>query len=178
MLVNLSFELEPDEITTSEEAPPSSFEHLGEANYKFSGEVVRAYEEDEPLQRLIVLECPGFMFYLTGPASSFRVGDKVEGRGTLLLDHYLWVEFLHQYPDPPNLFYKLRVERIWRNQIPDRYIHRTSNALSRPTRLPHSEGEPIEVRSMESDSSAAYYVVEFSDDDIDPETDIPRTFLG
>jgi len=74
MLVNLSFELEAGEIVTLERPRPPSFQHLGEANYKFVGEVLRVYEEDEPLQRLIVIECSDFRFYTTGGALPVKPG--------------------------------------------------------------------------------------------------------
>jgi hypothetical protein len=107
----------------------SLFRHLGEANYQFTGSVLREYKDQDDPEWLIVVECSGFRFYITGSSSQrCRAGQVVHGRGTLLLDHYLWVEFLHQYPDPPDLFYKLRVERIWMNQIPDRYISQSPNA--------------------------------------------------
>ena len=44
--------------------------------------------------------------------------------GTLLLDHYidhyLQVEYLDTYPDPPDLFYSLRVTRIRKVAVPER----------------------------------------------------------
>jgi hypothetical protein len=41
MFVNLSFELEPDEITSCADGSPSLFRHLGEANYQFTGSVLQ-----------------------------------------------------------------------------------------------------------------------------------------
>jgi len=76
-------------------------------------------------------ECSGFRFYVTGGAShTVRTGQLVRGRGAQLLDHYLWVESLDQNPDPPDLFYKLRVQPIWMNKIPDHYMSRAQNASS------------------------------------------------
>ena len=173
MFVNLSFELNADEITLTPDASPSFFRHLGEANYEFSGSVLREYD------RLIILECSGFKFYVTGSASKICPSGKcVRGHGTLLLDHYLWVEFLDQYADPPDLFYTLRVQRIWVNRIPDHYISRTENAFAHPTRLQYAETQPIEVEEITSDSSVRYYVVEFSDEALDRNVSVPRTFNG
>jgi hypothetical protein len=49
MLVNLSFEIEPDQLQRGGPLP-SRFEHLGAAEYDFSGEVLRVYRDDgDPL---------------------------------------------------------------------------------------------------------------------------------
>lgn len=179
MCVNLSFEMDADEITLTPNVSPSFFRHLGEANYEFSGSVLREYGDLEDPDRLIILECSGFKFYVTGSASKICPSGKcVHGRGTLLLDHYLWVEFLDQYADPPDLFYTLRVQRIWMNRIPDHYISRTENAMAHPTRLQYAETQPIEVEEITSDSSVRYYVVEFSDEALDRNVSVPRTFNG
>ena len=102
-LVYLSFEIEPDELTLAEETAPRRFHHYGQAEYAFTGSVLRVYGEDSS-SRIVVVEADQFLFYMNSPLTEgLERGDAISGRGTLALDHYIWVEFLSSYQDPPDL---------------------------------------------------------------------------
>jgi hypothetical protein len=64
------------------------------------------------------------------------------------------------------------------NQIPDRYISQSPNAMSHPTRLQYPESPRIEVEATTFDPSVRYYVVEFSDQMAERNVYVPLTFLG
>lgn len=176
MLVNLSFEIEPHQLQRGGQAP-SCFEHLGEAEYGFSGEVLRVYRDDgDPL---IVIACGEFQFYILSPLTRGLVtGDRVHGKGTLVLDHYIWVEFLGSYADPPDLFYNLRVDAIKRIKMPERFIMRSGNSISYPARIQPSEYGPDSVTEVDriEDAELCHYIVRFSDQGL-PDVPIARTFL-
>lgn len=61
--------------------------------------------------------------------------DVVRVDGPLLLDHYMWVEFLDRYPDPPDLFYRVRIDRIRVPAVPERLITKSANGVAGPTSL-------------------------------------------
>lgn len=113
--VNLSFEVEPSVFDSASGDAPDTIAHLGGGDYEFTGTVARRYcQSDEPL---FVIECGDFRFYINRRLQ-FSAGDRIRGKGKLVLDHYLWVEFLERYEDPPDLFYQLVVQRIRRVRIP------------------------------------------------------------
>lgn len=156
-LVNLSFEINPHEWAKVDDARPQEFRHLGQGEYDFTGVVLRSYQ-DESLDPILVIEANQFRFYTNASIGHpLAPGTKLGGRGTLLLDHYLWVEFLANYPDPPDLFYKLRVAEIDRVQ----------------------EREPRRVDQVEmvTDEDWVFFVIRFIDSDV-PSAPVPRTFLG
>jgi hypothetical protein len=178
--VNLSFEFQPDELSLAESDAPSEFHHLGQAQYRFSGTVLRVYSRDGGTYPIVVIEADHFRFYMHSPlAATFNAGDIVTGRGTLLFDHYLWVEFLSTYPDPPDLFYKLRVGDIWRRQLPERFISRSNRATSWPTRANPEDYGPNNINSVDqvTDSAFVDYVIQFLDNDVLIEG-IPLTFCS
>jgi hypothetical protein len=118
--------------------------------------------------------------------NSFRKGmpalkedDDVEGCGRLLLDHYIWVEFLSGYRDPPELFYPLRVARIRSVKIPDSFISRTEKGVSGPASLnqeDYSTGAVEEVERMDNiERNWIFYLVDFDSSDVGT-TRVPRTF--
>jgi hypothetical protein len=173
-LANLSFEIEPDELTNAEASSSERFHHCGHAEYEFTGTVLRTYGCDTDSDRVVVIQADQFRFYISSPLTAgLLAGSKVSGRGTLALDHYLWVEFLSQYPDPPDLFYNLRVAEITRAKIPERFITRSGLNVSYPTRVP-SEEYVTEVDSITDEGCCTFYV-HFSDDDV-PAIAMPRTF--
>jgi hypothetical protein len=141
-LVNLSFELEPDELANANASSSERFHHCGQAEYEFAGTVLRTYGCDTDSDRVVVVKADQFRFYITSPLTAgLLVGNKVSGRGTLALDHYLWVEFLSRYPDPPDLFYNLRVMEITRARIPERFVARSGLNVSYPTRVSSVAGQ-------------------------------------
>ena len=180
-LVNLSFEIEPDELQSATTAAAPEFHHLEEARYRFRGSVIRVYEGGDPTNRIVIVEAGSFRFYIcSAKAGSLSPGDNVTGCGTLLLDHYIWVEYLSRYPDPPDLFYTLRVENIWRHRIPERLISRSaSGGVAYPARVEPHEHAPNDITKVDaiSDEEFVYYVIRFSDRDI-PAEPIRRTFVS
>jgi hypothetical protein len=179
-VVNLSFEIEPDELELVESAARPEFHHLGEARYRFTGSVLRIYGEKNSGARIVVVETERFRFYMhSSKAAAFSRGDVISGGGTLLFDHYLWVEFLSRYPDPPDLFYPLRVADIWRYTLPERFISRSEKGgVAWPTRVESEECGPNDVAEVDavSNEDFVHYVLQFSDRDI-PAEPVARTFL-
>jgi len=110
-------------------------------------------------------------------AVNCRLGNHVEGFGTLVLDYYAWVEFLAEYADPPDLFYKLRVERIKRLRIPERFINRTDAGVSYPTRLTPQDCESADLTEVDviKNEDFVSYFVDFSDCSVPPGP-LPKTF--
>ncbi len=180
-LVNLSFELSPDELTVAEGSASLRFQHVDQALYEFTGEIIRVYGTAERSDRIVVLETDGFRFYINSDkALHLKCGETVSGKGTLLYDHYIWVEFLSDYPDPPNLFYTLRISQIWRYRIPERFIHRSERVTSYPTRVNLEEYASSDISVVESvpwgGDGFENYVVQLTDHEI-PELPVPHTFF-
>ena len=177
-LVNLSFEIEPDVLTPADENAPQRFHHLGQAEYQFTGVVLRVYRDDSS-DRIVVIEADQFRFYISSPLTEgVGHGDAVSGRGTLALDHYIWVEFLADYSDPPDLFYRLRVTDICRVRIPERFIVRSGRNVSLPTRVKPDDYGPDDLTHVEciTDEEYVSFIVQLADVDV-PLEPIPRTFL-
>ena len=85
------------------------FNHLANAEYQFTGMVLWVYQDGDPSDPIVVVGADQFRFYINSRViPALRRGDVVSGRGTLVLDHYIWVEFLPRYVDPPDLFIHCR----------------------------------------------------------------------
>jgi hypothetical protein len=180
-LVNLSFELEPRSLSISSSQRDGRFEQIKDAEYRFTGTVLKVYG-DPPSGRIIVIQAGEFRFYMNSfPAGTptFSEGDRCEGDGRLLLDHYIWVEFLSTYQEPPDLFYPLRLTRIRSVKIPESFISRTANCTSGPASLSEEEYSTaaiVELDEMENgEKDWAFYLVDFDDSDIEKDR-IPLTF--
>jgi hypothetical protein len=180
-LVNLSFEVEPHSLSKSTAPKDSKFEQIKDAEYGFAGTVLKVYA-DPPDSRIVVIQAGDFRFYMNSfPAGtpSLSEGERCEGYGRLLLDHYIWVEFLSTYPDPPDLFYPLRLIRIRSVRIPDSFIFRSEKGASGPaslTREEYSSENIKEVERMEnSEGDWLFYIVDFDDSGVGPAR-IPLTF--
>ena len=127
---------------------------------------------------IAVIQTGDFRFYVHGSsAARLELHSWIQFEGTLLLDHYLWVEFLNRYPDPPDLFYTLRVTRIRRVDIPDRFVHRSASGVSYPTSVGPPDFGPIaELDTMEGQEFATeFYILDFSDYDLE-HVEVPFTF--
>ena len=175
-VVNLSFELEPRKIEEATLDAPERFESLECAEYRFCGTVVRVYEQ------LVILEACNFRFYVaSSDKDQYREGGRYFGVGTLLLDHYSWVENLKHYDNAPNLFYKLAVKRILRVSVPEKFISRHEKGKSLPTRLfpgDYSISDVAELETMEGQPfDEEFYIIEFNDSGLEG-SDIPRTFIS
>ena len=101
---------------------------------------------------------------------------RVTGKGTLLLDYYIWVENLARYLNPPDIFFILEVTRIRKVQIPERFIHRSEKGKSGPTRVsPADFGIVIDLETMVGQKfDEEFYLVDFNEIN---RRDVPRTFL-
>jgi hypothetical protein len=146
--VNLSFEVDPSAVDPAVSGEVDSFVHLGDGEYDFIGTILRIYPDDSDAP-VVVARCGDFHFYMNRPLR-LTEGERLRGRGMLLLDHYLWVEFLDRYSNPPDLFYQLIVERIRRVQIPLSFIARHGQAKSLPTSLPSALYDPAHVQEIET----------------------------
>ena len=180
-LVNLSFEVEPHSLSKSTSSNADKFEQVKDAEYSFVGLVLEVYL-DPPSSPIVVVQAGDFRFYMNSfPAgtASLGEGDRCEGYGRLLVDHYIWVEFLSSYDDPPNLFYPLKLTRIRSVKIPDSFISRSEKGMSGPTSLSpelYAAKAITEVERMENvEENWLFYVVDFDDSTVGA-TSIPLTF--
>jgi hypothetical protein len=117
--------------------------------------VVRIYRQESG-SPLVVFETAGFRFYsLAEGVAALKLGDVVQVHGPLLLDHYMWVEFLDRYPDSPDLFYRVRIDRIRVAAVPERFISSSVNGVGGPTSVgPEDYGDPREVTQVGEDAEA------------------------
>lgn len=178
MPVNLSFELQPETIAKTDQRHQEEMKQLEDAEYEFCATVLKIYGGEE---RIVVVQMRDFRCYLSSFPSGeleLKEGDIVCGHGRLLLDHYIWVEYLHTYEDPPDLFYNLKVKAIRAVRIPESFIHRSEKGYSHACSLKPSEytsSNTSDVEKMEGESFA-FYIVDFDSEGV--ETDkIRRTFL-
>lgn len=163
MNVNLSFELMPESLRKVDRGRKQVWNQFEDAEYEFCGDVLKVYSNEN---RIVVLEMEGFRCYVNSfPKDNLELneGDRVEGRGQLLLDHYIWVEYLHTYPDPPDLFYSLKVERIRAVAIPEQLIRRSEKGMSYPCSLSPPQYRTAKVREVEEmeDNGCKFYLVDF-----------------
>jgi hypothetical protein len=175
--VNLSFEINPSDIEQADSDQAESFVHLGGGEYEFTGTVLRIYA-DGPQDVVVVVSSGGFRFYINRPLR-LDVGQRVRGSGTLLLDHYLWVEFLDRYTNPPDLFYQLVVERIRRVQIPESFVVRNQNGKTLPASLAataYGEEHIVEIETMEGQAfDEEFYLLDLTEEGIRGQ--LARTFI-
>jgi hypothetical protein len=175
--VNLSFEICPAAIHRTDSNQDDSLIHLHGGHYEFSGTVLRTYA-DNPQDVVTVIRSADFRFYVNR-ALDLNEGDRVRGNGSLLLDHYLWVEYLAYYKDPPDLFYQLLVERIRRVQIPERFVTRSAHGKSIPTSLAPTDYGPeqiVELETMEGQAfDEEFYLLDLTNKGI--RGHVPRTFI-
>jgi len=163
---------------TADDGRATTFQHVGNAEYEFSGTVLRHYREQKP--HVLLIEAGGFRFYVSSgvtPFDDIQQGKRVSGRGTLTLDHYLWAEFGHKYDcDPPNLFYTLRVARITEVEIPTTHIRRSETGWAAPTWVSAREVQNSrEVESMDERKwEVGFFEVEYDDEGVEEHV-VPRT---
>lgn len=175
-LVRLSFQLEPARLTVDATGTASCLLHVGNAEYRGTGRVLRRYNHEGKI--LAVIEADDLRFYVDGPkAVALEADTAVQFEGTLLLDYYAWVEFLERYADPPDLFYNLMVARIRKVGIPDRFVQRSSRSVAYPTRVPpEAFGSVEELETMVGQHfDQEFYIIDFSDANL-AGIEVPRTF--
>ena len=126
----------------------------------------------------MVVSAGDFRFYIN---RSLQVEERqyVHGRGVLLLDHYLWVEYLDRYHNPPDLFYQLLVERIRRIQIPESLISRYPKGKALPASLnpiAYDANTVTEIETMEGQEfDEEFYLLDLTDQGVG--SPIARTFI-
>ena len=169
--VNLSFYIAPGEKVHHSDGQ-YLFEQIKHSDYKFSGKVIRNYPESD--KQIIIIDVGNFKFYIEEFDVSFKPdeGQFISGRGQLLLDYYIWVENLRDYPGPPNIFYNFQVEKILRVSIPEKFIYRYENGLSSPASLTtedFGDNELQEIEDMRNEHSSTVFFLlnlQFIDEDI------------
>ena len=130
-------------IVASALSGQSSFKCLDDATCEFSATVLGRYDG------LVALAAGGLRFYVHGPvADRLEAGTHIQGRGTLLLDHYAWFEGVGAFKDPPDLFYDAKVVRIRSVQIPERFVHRHDKGKVLPTRVESGNYSPKHVKEL------------------------------
>jgi hypothetical protein len=179
-MVNLSFEIEPTAIETKDGGTHTEeISRIEGAMYQFCGRVLKVYDDTDNL--IVVVRANDFTFYIEwlSKGAPPYAGDLVCGQGRLLLDHYAWVEYLSKYKDPPDLFYKLKVNRIRAVRIPESFIQRHERGYSSPTSLnpdQYPTDAVVDVDDMKSTAiEVGFYIVDFDDDGL-KEVHVPRTF--
>lgn len=130
---------------------------------------------------IIIVKASDFSFYiLSYESKTYTQGSKIAGIGTLLLDHYTWVECLSEYKDPPNLFYNLQVKRIRKVQIPDKFVEHYEDGKSKPTRLEPNEYSASDVEEIETmigqPFDEEFYIIDFDTNGVE-NAPIKRTFI-
>jgi hypothetical protein len=174
-LVNLSFELELSNIVETDPTAGDKFQSLRNGEYRFVATILRVYDREN----LAVMETNGLRFYIAESGVGFVEGRRYSGEGTLLLDHYAWVESLGQREDPPNLFYHFEVTQIRKVNIPDRFVSRHDKGKSLPTRLAPDDYSPSDVESVVTMQGQPFdeefYIIDLDDSSVG-ERDVPRTF--
>jgi hypothetical protein len=176
----LSFELDARTAAVVSSETPLGLEQIVDADYRVTASVVRIYP-DEMGSQFAVFNGGGLRFYCpTEAAAKLRVGDVVLLEGPLLLDHYMWVEFLDRYPDPPDLFYSVQIDRIREVTIPERFIQRSERTVSSPTSVGPADygGSARDVTRVGSDADTfAFSLLDLS---VLPESSRAKkpTFLG
>ncbi len=144
----LSFELGVASIELVDETVEDEVRQIRDAEYVIVGRVIRQYQ-DGVSSMFPVVEAGWLRFYCPSSATAtLAVGSRVMLRGQLALDHYLWVENLDRYSDPPDLFYAVRIARVRRVHIPEQFIHRSGTSLSHPTAVAPDKYSMDDVRDV------------------------------
>jgi hypothetical protein len=84
---------------------------------------------------------------------------------------------LHTYPEPPDLFYNLRVTRIRKVGVPERFVSRHERGKMLPTRVGPADFEDVEeLATMKGQRfDEEFFVIDFDDTGLDGAA-IPLTF--
>jgi len=143
----------PEPMPAAEPAAPGAAEsvcQLRDAEYDITARVIRRYD-DGVSSPFPVFEAGWFRFYSPSAAvAGLAEGNSVRLRGTLALDHYMWVEFLGRYRDPPDLFYNVRVRRVRRVAIPTGFVQRGERSISHPAALAPGDYDADAVEEVQA----------------------------
>ncbi len=144
----LSFELDASAVECVGDGAGDIVDQVKDAEYVIVGRVIRQYP-DGASSSFPVVEAGWLRFYCpTSCAAGLPVGTTVRFQGRLALDHYQWVECLDRYPEPPDLFYAVRVARVREVRIPTRFVQRRGKSLTYPTTVAPGEYAPEDVRDV------------------------------
>lgn len=177
MMVNLAFQISLEFIFPAQASQELAFNCIREAEYDFCGTVIYIYRSDQNRNPLVVINTGIFRFYIeSDKAKNLAEGMRVMGRGTLLLDYYIWTEYLHLRPNPPDIFYSIEVSRIRKVQIPERFIQRHDKAKGHPSWVSSADfGDVKDLETMEGQSfDEEFYLVDFKESN---RKDVPKTFI-
>jgi hypothetical protein len=177
-LVNLSFQVEPRKYVEVSRQP-EKMQSLGLGEYSLIAKIIRQYPNGDG-SALTVFEADNFRFYTEYQEfEKYPVGTYLQIDGPILLDYYIWVEFPQSYANPPNLFYNLKVNKIVKATIPERFIVRHKTGWSMPTRVKLNELEVeclTELETMEGQAfELEFYAIDFDGQGLEEES-IPKTF--
>ncbi len=194
MLVNLAFEMQVETIKPVKSSQSVSLTHLGGAEYDFCGELLRVYgggsqkkilgmkippwNKKPEAPSLGIISSGDVRFYIeSNQMNEFTAGDRIRGKGTLLIDCFTWTEYINKRSNPPDIFFSFEVARIRMVEIPERFIYRHEKGKSHPTRVsPADFGDITELETMDGQKGdEEFYLVDFKPTD---RRDIPRTFLA
>jgi len=178
--VNLSFQVEPvGKLDKTDQAV--MFDVADDAECVFASELIPIYRR--PTERpLGIFQAGEFRFYVEDESiANFAVGDRVGSAGTLLFDYYIWVEFLHEYAEPPNLFYTFQVKRIRKVTLPTEFVTRHVRAVGHPTRLRGDQYAACDIQDLESmegqNFGPEFYLIDLDTEGVS-KTNVRKTFLG
>jgi hypothetical protein len=86
-------------------SPRKSAEHIRDATYKLSAEVIFSNND------ILILDC-GLLIFREQIGKIFEVGSYVTGQITLGVDPFFYFEELNKIPDVPSLIYTWKIETI------------------------------------------------------------------
>jgi hypothetical protein len=91
------------------------------------------------------------------------------------------VEFLHEYAEPPNLFYTLQVKRIRKVTLPTEFVTRNVRTVGHPARLCGDQYAASDIQDLESmegqNFGPEFYLIDLESEGVS-ETNVPKTFIG
>ena len=151
----LSLELSVTSVDLPEATAPDEIRQVQDAEYVVVGQIIRVYEDDVA-SALVIVESGWLRFYCkSSEVAQLTVGCRIRLLGQFALDHYLWVEFLDSYAEPPDLFYGFRVARVRQVRISPRFVERSSTSFVHPAALRPGEYAPNEAREVQAVSEDA-----------------------
>ena len=175
--VNLSFYLNEYEWKITDEGN-CFFNQIKHCEYEFCGEIIGNYYTINQESILIIVDTGTLRFYveLDQYKGESLIGKYVYGKGELLLDYYIWVGYLKEYKDPPDIFYNFKVDRIRKIKIPEKFIYRHERGFSAPTSLSvddYDYDDMIEINKMEDRNEGVMFFLV----DLKPIDDqVPKTY--
>ena len=146
--VNLAFYIQPYEKTYTANSN-YLLRPLKNSDYEFGGKIIRDYHDSD--NRIIVVDTNSYLFYIeiADTDTANLEGQFVFGKGQLLIDYYIWAEYLCNYKNAPDLFYDFKVDKIRKVNIPEKFIHRHNSGFSAPTSLSPNDYGADDIEEIE-----------------------------